>query len=56
MPLDAERMTLNPVIHGKPATLTSKVSFSVPGTYVLRATASDGQLFTSRDVTVTVKP
>jgi hypothetical protein len=46
----------SPVIHGQPVTLTSKVSFSVPGTYVLRATASDGQLFTSRDVTVTVKP
>ena len=27
-----------------------------PGTYVLRVTANDGQLFTSRDVTVTVKP
>jgi hypothetical protein len=35
--------------------LKSKVSFSAPGTYVLRATANDGQLFTSRDVTVTVK-
>ena len=46
----------SPVIHGQPVTLTSKASFSVPGTYVLRATASDGQLFTSRDVTVTVKP
>jgi hypothetical protein len=44
------------VIHGQPVTLTSKASFSAPGTYVLRATASDGQLLTSRDVTVTVKP
>jgi hypothetical protein len=34
--------------------LTSRVSFGAPGTYVLRATANDGQLFTSRDVTVTV--
>jgi hypothetical protein len=46
----------SPVIHGQPITLTSKAKFSVPGTYVLRATASDGQLFTTRDVTVNVKP
>jgi len=44
------------VIHGEPITLTSKAMFSAPGTYVLRVTANDGQLFTSRDVTVTVKP
>jgi hypothetical protein len=41
------------IVHGEPVTLVSKVSFSAPGTYVLRATANDGQLFTSRDVTVT---
>lgn len=44
----------SPVIHGEPVTLTTKARFSAPGIYVLRATASDGQLFTSRDVTVTV--
>jgi len=44
------------VIHGEPVTLTTKATFSAPGTYVLRATANDGQLFTSRDVTVTGKP
>jgi hypothetical protein len=44
------------VVHGEPIKLTSKVSFSAPGTYVLRAIASDGQLYTSRDVTVTVNP
>jgi hypothetical protein len=44
------------VVYGEPVALTSKVSFSAPGTYVLRATANDGQLFTSRDVTVTVSP
>ncbi len=44
------------VLYGEPVTLASKVSFSAPGTYVLRATADDGQLFTSRDVTVTVNP
>ena len=42
------------VVYGQPVALTSKVSFGAPGTYVLRATANDGQLFTSRDVTVTV--
>lgn len=42
------------IIHGQPVTLESKVGFSAPGTYVLRATATDGQLFTSRDVTVNV--
>jgi hypothetical protein len=43
------------VIYGKPVDLSSKVSFGAPGIYVLRATAFDGQLYTSRDVTVTVK-
>jgi hypothetical protein len=43
------------VVYGQPVDLTSKVSFSTPGTYVLRATAFDGQLYTTRDVTVTVK-
>jgi len=42
------------VVHGEPVALTSKASFSAPGTYVLRATANDGQLFTTRDVTITV--
>ena len=44
------------VVYGQPVEVTSKVSFGAPGTYVLRATANDGQLFTSRDVTVIVKP
>jgi hypothetical protein len=44
----------SPVIHGEPVTLTSKATFSAPGTYVLRVTANDGQLSTTRDVTVTV--
>jgi hypothetical protein len=42
------------VVYGEPVAVASKVSFSTPGIYVLRVTASDGQLFTSRDVTVTV--
>ena len=44
------------VVYGQPVTLTSKVSFSAPGTYVLRAIANDGQLFTTREVTITVNP
>jgi len=42
-------------VDGKPVTLTSKVSFATPGTYVLRAVANDGQLSSTYDVTVTVK-
>jgi len=45
-----------PAVYGKSVTLRSKVSFSVPGTYVLRAIASDGQLSTTHEVVVTVKP
>lgn len=44
------------VLYGQPVALTSRVSFGAPGTYVLRVTASDGQMFTSRDVTVAVSP
>lgn len=47
---------ISPVVYGKPITLTSKVSFSAPGTYVLQAIASDGQLFSTHEVTVTVNP
>jgi hypothetical protein len=45
----------SPVVYGQPVELTSKASFSAPGTYVLRATAFDGQLNTTRDVTVIAK-
>jgi len=41
-------------VYGKPATLETKVSFAVPGTYRLRAIANDGQLFSTYDVDVTV--
>jgi hypothetical protein len=44
----------SPVVYGEPVTLTSKVSFSVPGTYVLRTIADDGQLFTTQEVTINV--
>jgi hypothetical protein len=43
-----------PAVYGKPVDLTTKVTFSVPGTYVLRAIASDGQLESIHSVTVTV--
>ena len=33
---------------------TSQATFAEPGTYVLRAVASDGSLFTYDNVTVTV--
>jgi hypothetical protein len=42
-------------VYGKPVTATSKATFSMPGTYILRAIASDRQLEGSGDVTVTVK-
>lgn len=52
------KVTFNPgassVVYGEPVTFTSKASFNAPGTYVLRAIANDGQLFTTRDITVTV--
>jgi len=43
-----------PAVYGKPIDLTTKVTFGAPGTYVLRAIASDGQLESVHDVTVTV--
>jgi hypothetical protein len=42
-------------VYGKPATLATKVRFSAPGPYRLRAIASDGQTFSTYDVDVTVK-
>jgi hypothetical protein len=42
-------------VYGKPVTFESKVKFTVPGTYQFRALASDGELFSTNDVTVTVK-
>jgi hypothetical protein len=46
----------SPIVHGQPLSLTANATFSAPGTYVLRATANDCQLFTTRDVTVIVNP
>ena len=47
---------VTPAVYGKPVDLTTKVSFSAPGTYLLRAIASDGQLESIHEVTVTVNP
>jgi hypothetical protein len=44
----------SPIVHGAPVALTAQATFSAPGTYVLRATANDGQLSATRDVTVIV--
>ena len=46
---------MNQRVFGKPATLETKVRFSAPGPYRLRAIASDGQTFSTYDVDVTVK-
>ena len=45
-----------PAVYGKPVALTTTVSFSAPGTYLLRAIGSDGQLEARHEVTVTVNP
>ena len=45
-----------PIADGKSGEAVTKVSFSEPGTYVLRAYADDGILMSWVDVTVTVKP
>ncbi len=43
-------------VHGKPATLPTKIKFTAPGTYRLRAIASDGELFSTQDIDVVVRP
>lgn len=45
----------SPDSYGTPVSFNSKVSFSAPGEYVLQAIASDGQLSSTHNVTVTVK-
>lgn len=42
--------------YGQPVRMTTKAAFSAPGTYWLRAIASDGLFETPHDVTVTVTP
>jgi len=43
-------------VYGKPLTAQTKVTFSVPGNYRIRAIASDGALFSTSDVDVKVTP
>jgi len=45
-----------PVVFGNTANLSTTASFSAPGAYVLRLTASDSDLSSSSDVDVTVNP
>ena len=45
---------LSEPVYGKPATSETKVTFSAPGAYRLRAIALDGQSFSTYDVDVTV--
>jgi hypothetical protein len=41
-----------PPVYGQRVTLKTTANFSVPGMYVLRAIVSDGELESTRDVTV----
>lgn len=45
----------NPILVADGKAVT-RAMFSLPGTYVLRATANDGELSTSSDITLDVKP
>jgi len=47
---------LSPAVYGKPLTSETKASFSAPGNYRIRAIATDGALFSTYDVDVTVNP
>ena len=47
---------VSPAAYGKPLTAQTKATFSAPGTYRLRAIASDGALFSTTDVEVKVNP
>jgi len=47
---------LSPAVYGKPLTSGTKVSFSAPGNYRIRAIATDGAMFSTYDVDVKVNP
>lgn len=47
---------LSPYVYGMPLTAETKVSFSMPGDYRIRALASDGALWSTHDVDVKVNP
>jgi hypothetical protein len=43
-------------VYGKPLTAETKVTFSVPGNYWIRAIATDGAMFSTYDAVVKVNP
>ena len=47
---------VSPAVYGKPLTSETKVNFSAPGKYRIRAIATDGAMFSTYDVDVTVNP
>jgi len=47
---------MSPAVEGKSITSAPKVTFSAPGSYRLRATATDGSSFAYYDVDVKVNP
>jgi hypothetical protein len=47
---------LSPAVYGKPLASETKVNFSAPGNYRIRAIATDGALFSTYDVDVKVNP
>jgi hypothetical protein len=47
---------LSPAVYGKPLTSETRVTFSAPGNYRIRAIATDGALFSTYDVDVKVSP
>jgi hypothetical protein len=47
--------TTDPILVANGKAVTRAI-FSAPGTYVLRATANDGELSTTSDITVNVNP
>jgi len=47
---------VSPAVYGKPLTAETKVSFSMPGAYRIRAIATDGAAFSYFDVDVQVNP
>ena len=47
---------LSPAVYGKPLISETKVNFGAPGKYRIRAIATDGAMFSTYDVDVTVNP
>ena len=47
---------VSPPVYGKPITTETKVSFSAPGNYRIRAIAGDSALFSTVDIDVKVNP